>query len=168
MPIGFSDRLVPLFTNGPAPCAISDRVAVQRDRANAQCSWPLWGLETCMIDHLFDTRKYIRIGNQMPKNINPYKFPVTYVCKICGKYLTWIKTLLSAWSQDNCRSSWASLLPVQASLSLFMIRISLKFVTRSPIDNKPALVQVTAWRRIGDKPLLESMWTRFTDAYMQH
>ena len=48
------------------------------------------------------------------------------------------------------------------------IQISLKFVLRSPIDNKPALVQVTAWRRTGDKPLSEPMLTQFTDAYMQH
>ena len=30
------------------------------------------------------------------------------------------------------------------------IRISLKFVPRSPTDNEPALVQVMAWRRTGD------------------
>ena len=30
------------------------------------------------------------------------------------------------------------------------IRISLKFVPKSPIDNKQALVQVMAWRRTGD------------------
>ena len=39
------------------------------------------------------------------------------------------------------------------------IKISLKFVPRSPIDNKPVLVQVMAWRRIGDKPLSEPMLT---------
>ena len=32
------------------------------------------------------------------------------------------------------------------------IQISLKYVSRSPIDSKPGLVQVMAWRRIGDKP----------------
>ena len=48
------------------------------------------------------------------------------------------------------------------------IRISLKFVPRSPIDNKPALVQIMAWRRTGDKPLPEPMLTQFTDAYMRH
>ena len=47
-------------------------------------------------------------------------------------------------------------------------QISLKFVPRSPIDNKPALVQVMAWRRTGDKPLPEPMMTQFTDAYMRH
>ena len=36
-----------------------------------------------------------------------------------------------------------------------LIKISLKYVPRSPIDNKPALVQVMAWRQIGDKPLSE-------------
>ena len=48
------------------------------------------------------------------------------------------------------------------------IRISLKFVPMSPIDNKPALVQVMAWWRTGDKPLPETMLTQFTDTYMQH
>ena len=37
------------------------------------------------------------------------------------------------------------------------IEISLKFVPRSPIDNKLALVQVMAWCRTGDKPLYEPM-----------
>ena len=48
------------------------------------------------------------------------------------------------------------------------IRIWLKFVPNGPIDNKPALVQVLAWRRTGNKPLPELMLTEFTDAYMQH
>ena len=48
------------------------------------------------------------------------------------------------------------------------IQISLKFVPRSPIDNKPALVQIMAWRCVGDKPLSEPMLTQFTDAYMRH
>ena len=37
------------------------------------------------------------------------------------------------------------------------INISLKFVPEVPIDNKPALVQVMALRRPGDKPLSEPM-----------
>ena len=48
------------------------------------------------------------------------------------------------------------------------IQISLKFVSMSPIDNKPAYLQVMAWRRTGDKPLPETMLTQFTDAYMRH
>ena len=49
-----------------------------------------------------------------------------------------------------------------------LITISLKFVPRDPIDNIPALVQIMAWRRIGDKPLSEPMLTRFTGAYTRH
>ena len=37
------------------------------------------------------------------------------------------------------------------------IKISLKFVTEGPINNIPALVQIMAWRRPGDKPLSEPM-----------
>ena len=38
-----------------------------------------------------------------------------------------------------------------------LIKISLKFVPKDPINNIPALVQITAWRRRGDKPLSEPM-----------
>ena len=37
------------------------------------------------------------------------------------------------------------------------IEISLKFVLKGPINNIPALVQIMAWRRPGDKPLSEPM-----------
>ena len=37
------------------------------------------------------------------------------------------------------------------------IKISPKFVPKGPINNIPALVQIMAWRRSGDKPLSEPM-----------
>ena len=37
------------------------------------------------------------------------------------------------------------------------IKISLKFAPKGPINNIPALVQIMAWRRLGDKPLSEPM-----------
>ena len=40
-----------------------------------------------------------------------------------------------------------------------LIKISLNFVPRDPIDNNTALVQVMAWRRRGDKPLPEPVLT---------
>ena len=48
------------------------------------------------------------------------------------------------------------------------IQISLESVPNDLIDNKSALVQVTAWRWTGDKPLPEPMMTQFTYAYMRH
>ena len=49
-----------------------------------------------------------------------------------------------------------------------LIKISLKFVPKGPIDNNLVLVQIMAWRRIGAKPLSEPMLSQFTDAYMRH
>ena len=40
---------------------------------------------------------------------------------------------------------------------LIAIKISLKFVPKGPINNIPALVQIMAWRRPGNKPLSEPM-----------
>ena len=37
------------------------------------------------------------------------------------------------------------------------IKISLKFIPRDPINRIPALAQIMAWRRPGDKPLSEPM-----------
>ena len=38
-----------------------------------------------------------------------------------------------------------------------LLKISLKFVPKGPINNMPSLVQVMTWRRPGDKPLSEPM-----------
>ena len=38
-----------------------------------------------------------------------------------------------------------------------LIKISLTFIPKAPINNIPALVQIMAWRRPGDKPLYEPM-----------
>ena len=38
-----------------------------------------------------------------------------------------------------------------------LIKISLKFIPKSPINNIPALIQIMAWGRSGDKPLSEPM-----------
>ena len=61
------------------------------------------------------------------------------------------------------------------------IEISLKFVPRGPINNIPALVQIMAWCRPGDKPLSEPVmvsllthicvtrpqWVKSTSCYVQ-
>ena len=47
-----------------------------------------------------------------------------------------------------------------------MIKISLKFVAKGPIDNNLAYVKIMAWHRIGNKASSEPMLTQFTGAYM--
>ena len=41
--------------------------------------------------------------------------------------------------------------------ALISIKVSLNFIPKGPINNIPALVQIMAWRRPGDKPLSEPM-----------
>ena len=48
------------------------------------------------------------------------------------------------------------------------IQISLKFVPKGQIDNNPALVQIMAWRQIGDKPSSEPVLTWITDTCVRH
>ena len=50
----------------------------------------------------------------------------------------------------------------------FWFKFLFKYVPKSPIDNKPALFQVLAWRQTGDKTLPGPILTQFIDAYMQH
>ena len=47
----------------------------------------------------------------------------------------------------------------------FWLKFHLKFVPKGPINNIPALVQIMAWRRTGNKPLSEPMMTQFNNAY---
>ena len=49
-----------------------------------------------------------------------------------------------------------------------LIKLSLKFVPKGPIESNPALVHIMICRLFGAKPLSEPMLIRFTDAYMQH
>ena len=44
----------------------------------------------------------------------------------------------------------------------------MKIVPKGPIGDNPALVQIMAWRRTGDKQLSEPMLIQFMDAYMRH
>ena len=49
-----------------------------------------------------------------------------------------------------------------------LIKISLKFVPNGLIDNIPALVQIMAWDRTGDKPLSEPMMSWIAHTYLRH
>ena len=49
------------------------------------------------------------------------------------------------------------------------IKMSLNFVPKGPINDIPAMVQIMAWRRRGDKPLSEPMMISLhTHIYMRH
>ena len=54
----------------------------------------------------------------------------------------------------------------QERKALYFIQISLKFVSKGPIDNKLVLVKIMACRRTGAKPLSEPTMIQFPDEYM--
>ena len=51
---------------------------------------------------------------------------------------------------------------------LILVEISLDFVPKGSIDNKPTLVQIAAWRRSGDNTSSEPMMGYLKDPYMWH
>ena len=73
----------------------------------------------------------------------------------CCSLTHWGRNKMDAISQTTFWSafSWMKIFE-------FPNNISLKFVPKGPINNNPALVQVMACRRPGDKPLSEPMMFR--------
>ena len=89
----------------------------------------------------------------------------------CSRYqlVKWIWTLCFTITSTSLRGQWVNTLGPRQNGRHFAddifecifvnenvwvpIIISLKFVPKGPINNIPALVQIMAWRRSGDKPL---------------
>ena len=67
---------------------------------------------------------------------------------------------LTHWSRDEMNSiSQTTFSNVFSSMKMceFRLKISLKFVPKGAINKIPALFQIMAWRRPGDKPLSGTM-----------
>ena len=82
-------------------------------------------------------------------------------CKKCAHIMEHL--ILTHWGRDKM----AAISQTTLSIAFFvnenvriLIIFSLKFVPRGSINNTPALVQIMAWRRWGDKPLSEPMMVR--------
>ena len=69
-------------------------------------------------------------------------------------------TFLTHWGRDEIdaitQTTFSSAFFLKENVWI-PTKISLKFVPKGPISNIPALVQIMAWRRSGDKPLSEPM-----------
>ena len=74
----------------------------------------------------------------------------------------WGRDKMAAISQTTFSNTFSWIKSVWNS-----INISLKCVPVSPINNKPTLVQIMAWRRTGETPLSEPMLACLIDAYMR-
>ena len=72
----------------------------------------------------------------------------------------WYYIPLTHWGRDKMDAISQTIFSIFCLLNeniWIPIKISLKFVPKGPINNIPALVQIMAWCRPGDKPLSESM-----------
>ena len=70
-------------------------------------------------------------------------------------YPWWAPGELTHWGRDKMDDTFKRI-SVNENVRI-LIEISLKFVPKGPINNIPALVQIMAWHRPGDKPLSEPM-----------
>ena len=80
-------------------------------------------------------------------------------CIVCSSFASWFFTLNTLRPRQN-GSRFADdtfkLIFLNENVRI-SIKISPKFVPKGPINNNPALVQIMAWCRSGDKPLSEPM-----------
>ena len=87
-------------------------------------------------------------------------------CDTDGCYLpSWtvsvcLSHMLTHWGRDKMAAVFLmAFLNAFSSIKIyyFLIKISLEFVPKGSINNIPAMIQIMAWRRPGDKPLSEPM-----------
>ena len=79
-----------------------------------------------------------------------------FLNKLCEKFTQckWVNTLRSRQNGRRFPDDIFKCIFVNENIWI-SIKFSLKFVPKGPINNIPALVQIIAWCRPGDKPLSE-------------
>ena len=73
-----------------------------------------------------------------------------------GQHVLWINTLRPRRNEQHFVDDIFKRIFFNENVWI-STKISLNFVPNGPINNIPALVQIMAWRRSGDKPLSEPM-----------
>ena len=114
--------------------------------------------------------KYYTCDNSNPpftkKPLGSYKLLNLRVLKFSPEWS--VPLFISPWTKWMPFCRWYFQMHFHEWKFCILIKISPKFVPKHPIDNNPALVQIMAWRWIGDKPLSVPMLSWFNDAYMRH
>ena len=86
------------------------------------------------------------------------------------KQSPWHPYCLTHWGWDKMDAilqTFTNAISLNENVWILM-KIWLKFVLKGPISNIPALIQIMAWHRTGDKPLSEPMMTQFNDTNMHN
>ena len=168
-----------MFWFGPSPwlCTIIDDVRhsfTGMNHTEVVVKLAAVGLNNCLIDSLMNWFLRAHRLRLLQKNIFRFHWYLLWceTKKYCFRQIQFPK-----WRQAHtwCRNFLNTLRPRQNGRhfpddvfkSIFVnenvwisIKISLKFVPKGPINNIPALVQIMAWRRPGDKPLYGPMMVR--------
>ena len=80
---------------------------------------------------------------------------------ISGEEYVKVSNYLTHWGQDKMDAILQTFSNAFSWMKLWIsLKFSLKFVPAGPINNIPALVQIMAWYRPGNKPLSEPMMSR--------
>ena len=98
------------------------------------------------------------VKNKLKLNLNAFE---NVICKIWAIMLRlqWVNTLRPRQNGRHFADDPFKCIFLNETLRI-LIKISLNLVPKSPINNIPALVQIMAWRRWGDKPLSGPMMVR--------
>ena len=113
------------------------------------------------VDHFYcnwiTKEKYCHIskGRNAMLNLNTWSI----LCEVINHHLgpvTTFNTFRPRLDGRNFQDGIHKCIFVNENVSI-VIKISLKVVTKGPINNIPSLVQIMAWRRSGDTPLSEAM-----------
>ena len=122
-------------------------------------------------------RKQQRSTLVVPYEWFPHKMPVMWKTHSCDDIIMihyhylkrwWIKTLRPRRNRCHFADDILKFIFFNENV-LILIKMSLEFVPKAPINNIPALVQIMAWCRPGDKPLTEPVLVRLlmlNDAYV--
>ena len=98
------------------------------------------------------------VGNQKAKRMF-YVYVYNYRRSLQSMWRSWVNTLRPRQNGRHFADDTFKRIFLKENVRI-SIKISLKFVPENPIDNIPALFQIMAWRRPGDKPLFEPMMVR--------
>ena len=108
-------------------------------------------------------RFYLSISSGCMIHCTLQKHNVNTMChetSMTSSFVT-IFIILTHWGRDKMDAisqTTDTFKPIFVNENIrFLIKISLKFVPKVPINNIPALIQIMALRRPGDKPLSEAM-----------
>ena len=114
----------------------------------------------CIVKPTWDIGQNVVFYNLSNKTISIRLQP--YLC--CFSVTQWgiieLMCNLTHWGRDKVAAIFQKTLSKCIFFSknvLILLRISLRFVPNGPINNIPALFQIIAWRRPGDKPLSKPM-----------